>query len=136
MEFTLQSQSGSKKTSIPDKDRPRCSLPKLTPQQQDTHVTITKPSTVHLDNHILSEGDWRRLRLLGPLRVSITLSRIIPCRTSHCSNNNKLSDIHSEVSANTGSHLPFKNGWNNLFQRLPSQLLMQNIKQAYQSGFE
>ena len=122
-EFTLQSQSQSKKNSIPDEDRPRCSRPKLTPQQQDTHAKYHQTINVHLDHHIFSKGDWRRARLSDHARITITISLIRLSTTSHCSNNNKLTDIHSEVSANTESHLPFKSGRNNLFQPLPSQLL-------------
>ena len=107
---TVQSQSRSlKENSILDEDRRKCSCPTQTPQQQDTHVIITKPLPVLLDHHIIFKGDWRRAHLLDHPWVPITLSLIRPGRTSHCSNN-KISDIHSEVSATTGSCLPFSMG--------------------------
>ena len=99
VKFALQSQSRSEKNHHSSR------------RQQDTHVTITKASTVHLDHNIFSKRDWRRSRLLDHSRFPITVSLIRPGRTSHCSNNNKLLDIHSEVSANTRSYLPFKYGW-------------------------
>ena len=125
-----------KENSIPDEDRRRCSRPRLTPQTtghpRNHHQTINcAPGSPHK-----FQRDWKRGRLLDNPRVLVAVSFIRPGRTSHCSNNNKLSDIHSEVSANTGSCLPFNHGWNNLFQPLPSEFLRQNIKQAYQSGFE
>ena len=120
-----------------DKDRPRCSLPKLTSQQQDTHVTITKRSTVHLDNHILSKGDWRRLRLLGQpgsQLLSHVLHHVEPAIA--LSTTNSQTSIVKYPRGKAVSYLPFKSGWNKLFQPLLSLLLRQKLKHGFQSGFK
>ena len=126
VEFTLQSQSRSKKKKSQHSIRRQA---EMLPHQSNAATTGFPRN--HYQTINCAPGSPHIFQ-----RVLLTVLLFRPGRTSHCSNNNKLPNIHSLISAKARSYLPFKNGWNNLFQRLPSQLLMQNIKEAYQIWFE